>query len=273
MSEKEKRLALLPVYLVLDTSASMEDTDDGKIFSAAFDFLPRLLEEMYKSAVVNDKLRVEVITFDSTAEVVFPLGTREALKKWIDEKKANPIIPEGGSTNYGVAFEKLREEIEYGFQQIHKESYGGESYDVFRPVVFFITDGLPNDSTEARNTAFKRLTDSGFKARPNIVCVGVGQATVDALKAYGAGRYKSQTGKYITGNSKFVLVAKDGVSPAAALSSIIPPLVLSIINSVGTIQSTNDANDDMSDPFGGNDDELWDDEDLDGFVKTISQTC
>lgn len=263
-TNQESRFALLPAYLVLDTSVSMA-LDEA--FESAFEFLPKLLAQMNKSAVVADKLRVEVITFDETAKVVFSLGTREELKDWLEEKKTRPITPCGNCTSYGVAFEKLREEIEQGVQQIRSESYNGENYKAYRPVVFFITDGLPNDDKEKRDKAFASLTEAGFKSRPNIVCVGVGKATLEALKEYSAGRYQSPTNAYITGNSKLVLVSKDGVSPAAALDIIIPALVQSIIASVGNTQAEDEGGDEMEDIFGSNEEPLFDDDIFDVFVQ------
>lgn len=266
-TNQESRFALLPAYLVLDTSISM--TED-EAFESAFAFLPKLLAQMNKSAVVADKLRVEVITFDETAKVVFPLGTREELNNWLEEKKANPITPCGDWTFYGTAFDKLREEIEKGVQQIKSECYTegsiSENYKAYRPVVFFITDGIPNDDKAKRDKAFASLTEAGFKSRPNIVCVGVGKATLDDLREYGAGRYQSSTKTYITGNSKLVLVSKDGVSPAAALDVIIPALVQSIIASVNNTQTEDEGDDETEDPFGSND-SLFEDDIFDVFEQ------
>lgn len=266
-TENQGKYTLLPAYLVLDTSASMTEDD---AFAAAFEFLPRMLAEMNKSAVVADKLRVEVVTFDEAARVVFPLGTRESLAKWLEEKESRPVVPDGNWTKYGVAFEKLREEIEHGVQQIRSESYAGEYFQSYRPVVFFITDGHPNDDSADRNSAFARLTDEGFRFRPNIVCIGVGKATLDDLRSYGAGKYKIESGEYRRGNTNLVLVAKDGVSSAAALGSIIPALLASVIASVRNAPAmTTDADDDgIVDPFGETEANLFgDDEDFEELFE------
>jgi len=237
-NEQESRFALLPVYLVLDTSIAMNDG----AFISAFEFLPMLLNEMHKSALLTDILRVEVITFDEVAKVVFPLGTREELRNWLEEKQSKPIIPDGNWTKYGIAFKKLREEIEHGVQQIRSENY-----KAYRSIVFFITAGDPSDNKSSRDAAFMRLTDKSFKARPNIICVGVGDATVEKLKEYSAGRYQSPSSTYITGNSKLVLVAKDGVSSSDALAAIIPALVLA-----------SDGPGEMEDFFSDNEESLFD---------------
>ena len=50
----EGNYALLPLYLVLDSSASM----NGEPFKAALNFVPKLLEAMVENPVVADKVRL-----------------------------------------------------------------------------------------------------------------------------------------------------------------------------------------------------------------------
>ena len=199
MAVQDSKYALLPVYLVLDTSYSMQDGDK---FSAALSFLPKLLSAMTESSSLSDKIRVEVITFDEEARVDLSLGGLNEVEEWIIRNKKNPIIPDGSCTYYGKAFEKLRSEIQVGVRQIQSETMENEHYKAYRPVVFFITDGVPNDEQSDRNIAFSQLTDSNFEYRPNLICVGVGDANQDDLIEYGAGRYNSPTGSYIVGNDK-----------------------------------------------------------------------
>ena len=222
--------AILPIYFVLDTSYSMQEENR---FSAAFSFLPKLLSAMMKSSSLSDKIRVEVITFDEDASVDLPIGGLNEIEQWIVHYKKNPMIPDGECTHYGKAFKLLRSEIEEGVRQIQGETADGIRYKAYRPVVFFVTDGAPNDDSFDRNMAFAELTDRNFEFRPNMVCVGVGDAKFDDLIAYGAGRYNSPTGAYITRNEKLVIVPRDGVLPSRALTAIIPALVASIVQSFG----------------------------------------
>ena len=159
--------ALLPVYLVLDTSYSMQD-EDGR-FHAALSFLPKLLSAMTDSAALSDKIRVELITFDQDARVNLALGGLSEVEAWIVRNKKNPIVPDGEYTYYGKAFDKLASQIQVGIRQIQGEKIGEYSYKAYRPVAFFITDGEPNDGAPERNKAFDRLTDPNFEYRPNIV--------------------------------------------------------------------------------------------------------
>ena len=251
MPNTDSKYALLPVYLVLDTSYSMQD-EDGR-FNAALSFLPKLLSAMTDSASLSDKIRVEVITFDNEARVDLALGGLNEVEDWIVRNKKKPIVPDGDSTCYGKAFEKLAAEIQIGIRQIQAEKVGGDSFKAYRPVVFFITDGEPNDEASVRNKAFEKLTSKNFEYRPNIICVGVGEAKPEDLLEYGAGAYNSPTGSYITGNEKLVIVPRDGALPAQALGAIVPALVASIVQSITKASNMGDTSG-VPDIFGPQDD-------------------
>lgn len=250
MSSQDSKYALLPVYLVLDTSYSMQDGDK---FNAALSFLPKLLSSMTESSSLSDKIRVEVITFDEDARVELALGGINEVEEWIVRNKKNPVVPDGRCTYYGKAFEKLASEIQVGVRQIQSETVGSENYKAYRPVVFFITDGDPNDELSDRTQAFDKLTNPNFEYRPNMICVGVGDAQHDNLSQYGAGRYNSPSGQYVTGNDKLVIVPRDGVMPSQALGAIVPALVASIVQSFGNAANMGDSGG-VPDLFGPQDD-------------------
>jgi uncharacterized protein YegL len=244
MTEQIKK-EVLPVYLVLDSSGSM---DENGAFDAAMKFLPSLYVELIKSESLADKLRIEVITFDKGAERPVPLSDRQQLENYMKKLEANPIVPDGGATYYGEAFRMLRTEIELGVKQLKSDGY-----EVHRPVAFLITDGLPNDEPVSRKKNYTELTDSSFSYRPNLICVGVGDATKAGLTEYGASSYKM--GQYTTGNEYVVLVPRDGVTPAKAVNAIIPTLVQSIIGSITTTAKKIGG---VSDPFGGQQESIFD---------------
>ena len=159
MPTQDPKYALLPVYLILDTSYSMQDGDK---FNAALSFLPKLLSSMTDSATLGEKIRVEVITFDEDARVELSLGDINELEDRIVRNKKNPIVPNGDCTYYGKAFEKLYSQIQVGVRQIQSKTVGGDSYKAYRPVAFFITDGEPNDEQSARKRRSRSLQiDSG----------------------------------------------------------------------------------------------------------------
>jgi uncharacterized protein YegL len=205
----------------------VEDGNGGNAFDAALSSLPALYNEMMESASLADQLRVEVITFDDKAVVIVPLSDMAQLNKYLKEFKE--IVPGEEHTYYGEAFSTLRTEIEKGVQQLQ-----ADGYEVYRPVVFFITDGEPNDDDSARNKSYSDLTTSSFSYRPNLICVGVGKATKESLKEYGASGYKYD--EYTTGNEHVVLAPSDGITPAKAVMDIIPVLIRGINN--GTTSSS-----------------------------------
>jgi len=140
-----------------------------------------------------------------------------------------------------------------GVRQIQSEKVGDDSYKAYRPVVFFITNGEPNDEASERNKSFEKLTSRNFEYRPNIICVGVGDAKPEDLLEYGAGAYNSPTGSYITGNEKLVIVPRDGALPAQALGAIVPALVASIVQSITKASNMGDTSG-VPDIFGPQDD-------------------
>lgn len=220
---------LLPIYLVLDTSYSMQE--DNK-FNTALSFLPKLLSVMTESSSLSDKIRVGIITFDENVRIHLPLGGINEIEEWIVKNKKKPIIADGHYTYYGRAFNKLKSEIQADVCRIKSKTLDSVSYNAYRPVVIFITDAAPNDDLFERNRAFELLTDKNFEYRPNIICVGVGDVTHDDLVEYGAGRYNSPTGLYITRNEKLIITPIDGVLPSQALKSIVSALVTTIVQSI-----------------------------------------
>lgn len=205
-------LGLLPVYIVVDTSASMNahGSSDGtgpRLIDVANEIVPAVVEVCEVRPSVKDRLRLCLISFGSTAQVVVPLGMK-------DDFVPPPVLTASGGTNYGEAFRLLRSEIEDGVRALN---LGG--YKVFRPAVFFITDGEPIDDPSVRAAAFAELTDPGFPASPHIVMFGVADASPETLKAY-------------INRNGVAVAAKAGADAAEALHEMLDPLVSSIVTSM-----------------------------------------
>lgn len=247
---QEEIYALLPVYLVLDSSASMS----GEPFRAALSFVPELLSVMDNYPVIRDKVRLEIITFDESARVAAPLSDKENLIEWYNSNQH--MQAEGISTNYTNVFKLLKKQIGRGVEAVTSEKVNDTFYKTYRPAVFFITDGDPNcDNESSIEQAFNELTSENFidhkgrNIRPNIFVVGVGKATKEKLEKYGAGRYKRS--EYTAPNANAVLVKtiRDGVAftPEKVLKSIIPKLVASIIYSTNNAKNSSDLEDPLGD--------------------------
>ena len=214
--ENSYKFALLPVYLVLDTSASM--SENGAL-EAAMIFVSQMIYTLERQPSVADKIRVEVIRFAGEAEVLLPLGEISALDEWWEQNGTSAFRANGEPSCYGAAFRLLRSRIEIGAKQIRTEDAdeSGQKLEVYRPLVFLIMDGEPLDNPADREWAFSELTGARFRDRPNIVCVGVGDATVEDLKLYSAGKSDFRDDEYETGKSSLVFVSKDGMVPEAAI--------------------------------------------------------
>ena len=246
--EKDKRFIILPIFLVIDNSVSME-TDDR--YKHVFDFLPMLVAKIGTSGALKDKVRIEVIAFGSEAKQILGLSEITRLSTWLNEREVEPILPDGGSTSYGEAFKMLKNSIEVGCKQIESEvALGNSKHSVYRPTVFFFTDGEPNDNEKSRLDYHNQLTDSSFRYQPNIICVGFGDATLESLKKYSAGSYKSPTGKYDVGNEKLVLMAKKDNSIEEQLHSIINALINSIVQSLSCDAGDGVSEGGLPEPFG-----------------------
>src|SRR5262245_18720111 len=85
-----------------------------------------------------------------------------------------PALKPSGATMYGQAFDTLRETINNDVNNLK-----AQGHQVFRPTVFFLSDGQPNDSWQA---SYLALTDPGWRPRPNILAFGFGQADASVIR-------------------------------------------------------------------------------------------
>lgn len=187
---------LLPFYLVLDVSSSMV----GEGIEAINVALPGLLDEISTNLIVADKTRFCLITFASEAQVALPLCD-------LSEVQAMPVLYPSGLTSYAKAFRLLRNTIASDVQRLKDAGAA-----VYRPTVFFMTDGNPNgDDWQA---PYRELVADANPYRPNIMAFGVGSVSTTIL------------GQIAT--SKAFLAIDD---PGAALTEFASTLTKSIVKS------------------------------------------
>lgn len=130
--------AHLPVVLLIDTSSSMSSVKD-KIRQSLINFGKAIQDDERAVGTVETM----IITFDSEARVIEPFGSAYDY--------AVPNIECYGMTAMHGAIDLALNEIEE-----RKKQYGGE-INYYRPWLFLITDGKPNDED---NGAFNRLLQS-----------------------------------------------------------------------------------------------------------------
>ena len=230
---------VLPMYLVLDSSKSMNKKDrDGKsAFQAAIEIAIELHENVINSPSVTERLRTEVIFFDDEANVSLELCGPKYIDPWYQRNKE--AVATGTSTHYSAAFRLLKQRIDIGANNLKAE--GKENgFAVLRPLVIFLTDGKPTEKAVYIQKPFRELIDASYGYRPNIICIGVGDATREALEDYAAGTVHASPSdrEYVVGNDMMTIIPDNTKMAASVISEITDALVRSI---VGTINSSTEV--------------------------------
>ena len=198
--------AVLPFYILCDESGSM-DANGG--IDAVNKGLPELHAAIAGDPLVSDKCRIGLITFSDIAEELLPLSN-------LSDVQSMPGCAAKGMTSYGEAFNLLRVVISRDIANMKSQGI-----QVYRPAVFFITDGEPTDDWEANHRA---LTDKNVNPQaPHIIAFGV------------AGANPAVIGKIGT---KAAFIANQGVDPGNALKEILKSLTNTIVNSSSSSSPT-----------------------------------
>lgn len=118
----------MPVYIVLDTSASMTP-----IISDIEKALSDLRIDLLEDPLLGEIVRICIITFSNRAQVHFALGDLTSIESL-------PRIKTGGGTNYAPAFTVLQKTIDRDIILLKSNDISA-----YRPIVLFLTDGAPMD--------------------------------------------------------------------------------------------------------------------------------
>jgi uncharacterized protein YegL len=188
---------ILPFYLVCDESGSMS----GDPLDAINDSLPKIHSEIGSNPVVADKTKFALVGFSDYAELVLPLSN-------LSEITSIPALTVKGGTNYSSAFDLLYDTIAEDVKQL--KASGDQ---VYRPAVFFLSDGQPGDNWEG---SYKRLIDPSWTYHPNILAFGFGDVDATTLQHVATAR---------------AFVADGSMGPDEALREFAQSLIQSIVNS------------------------------------------
>lgn len=214
---------IFPVFLVIDTSWSM----NGARLDAAQTLAPELLDVCLEDPTIRDKVRVELIAFNSSASVVVPAAKAS-------DVQSIPALQATGGTAYAPAFTLLRQRTEEVCLELR-----ADGFKVLRPVVFFISDGEPLDSRpEDRDEAFAELTDPGYAFRPNICMFGVGEAEQASIRAYKSGK---GVAVHIPGDAAGALARIVGVITSSVLASVGPNAAGGLVIDTGALDDLDDV--------------------------------
>ncbi len=186
-----------PIYLVCDESGSMS----GDPLDAINDSLPKIHTEIGSNPVVADKTKFALIGFSDYAELVLPLSDLSVIT-------SIPALTVKGGTNYSSAFDLLYDTIAEDVKQL--KANGDQ---VYRPAVFFLSDGQPGDNWEG---SYKRLIDPSWTYHPNILAFGFGDVDATTLQHVATVR---------------AFIADGSMGPDEALREFAQSLIQSIVNS------------------------------------------
>lgn len=215
---------VLPFYVLADVSYSMTQkpaTPDGL---APLDTLntvvPAIKDALDESPILSDKIRFSLMDFSDDARTQIPLC--DLLKV---PAQSIPKLAGRGGTSFAAAFVAIKKQIDSDFRQLK-----ADNHKVHRPAVFFLTDGEPTDPDGEWQAAFAELTSSSFKARPNIIPFGVGDAKKVLLDQL----------VYPVGKMRAFLV-REGADPASAIRSMAEILIGSIVASANSISEDGES--------------------------------
>lgn len=199
---------VLPFYIICDESMSME----GEKLDAVNASLPGLHQAVSQDPIVNDKVRVGVISFSDTAEVLVPLT------KLGDLKQMPGLVSKGG-TSYTAAFTKAKTCI-----QTDVDNLKAQSFQVLRPVIFFISDGEPTSTDWP--AAHASLIDPSFPYRPHILSFGVKGAVANTIRDVATEIHRPPSPP-----KRHAWLADDSIQAGAAVREVIHTLTRTIVNS------------------------------------------
>lgn len=157
MSDFTRRL---PVYLVLDCSASMS----GEPIESVKQCIKALISDLKSEPQALETAFLSVITFDSVARQTCPLTELILFKE--------PELVAYGTTALGSGLRVLKECIENEVRFTDKNTKGD-----WKPLVFLLTDGEPTDSWREHANVLKS------KNMANIIACAAGtNADIKVLK-------------------------------------------------------------------------------------------
>ena len=215
---EDDRTLVLAFYVVVDVSQSMEHYG---AMDSANEILPKVADTIDGNPMLADIVRFGAMDFSDDARVVLRLGD-------LRNVTTIPKLTARVRTSYAAAFRLLRTEIDRDLVQLR-----ADGFRVYRPTVFMITDGEPNDEEHELKAAYEELTDPDFKARPNILLFGVGKATKEVLDPW---VFPKSGGKAMRS-----YVAREGVDPKAAIAKATEALLGSIVASAASVSEEGES--------------------------------
>lgn len=122
----------LPVYLLIDTSGSMQ----GEPIESVRVGLESMLSSLRTDPFALESVHMSIITFDSEVKLLLPLTALEELQL------PEILTPESGPTHTGEALRLLCSQVDKELKHNSPTQKGD-----WRPLLFLMTDGKPSDQS------------------------------------------------------------------------------------------------------------------------------
>lgn len=213
MSDNADGQVVMPFYLLCDVSGSM--WVDMPVLNAGID---SLRQEIMRDPVVDDLAMLSIITFADTAQTVVPLGFPTQITV--------PALTAGGLTNYGPAFREFHRAFE-----VDRTRLRAEGKKVFRPCVFFLSDGEPTDGDYEQVFAsllgYDPSTGQGNRAYPYVTAFGLREATAETMATLAYPDFGAKRGRYF--------LAQQGVSVSDLLKEVAAVIATSVVGSAQSV--------------------------------------
>jgi uncharacterized protein YegL len=135
-----------PVVLLLDTSSSMYGAPINELNAG----LKQFIQETADDEAAGMSVELEVITFDSSANVAMPFTP-------VSDVDRNPApLVASGCTSMGAALRMAKSDL-----QQRRQLYRNNGISSYRPWVVLMTDGGPNDDWEQAASEMRELGEKG----------------------------------------------------------------------------------------------------------------
>lgn len=171
-----------------------------------------LCSRLHAEPMIAAKLRLAVLGFAGDVQV------RRALVD-VRELTAAPKMKIRGTTMYGAAFEWLMGQIPVDVADLK-----AQGYQVHRPAVFFLSDGVPTDEPAWRDVHRRLIDRQETPVAPNIIACGIGQAKAEVITQ-------------VASRLEFGFIAVPNCDIGAAVSEFFHSLVQSLVQSSHTMET------------------------------------
>jgi uncharacterized protein YegL len=154
----------VPVYLVVDVSGST-----APFIHIINDQLVKLLELVMENSRLDDLVRLGVVSFSSDVHVDMSLAPAS-------EVVHIPQLRSFGATRYSAVFRSLATLLSGDVTDLK-----AGNFRVYRPAVFFLSDGRPTDGRRDWSSALAEVTSS-VPGGPRIFSIGMGDASPEVVQ-------------------------------------------------------------------------------------------